>query len=159
LPGFAENPLDRQTAAMTRLRLLAAASAIAMLVGGCAATGPSVPDASSSAPQATPSRSVAPSPSSATSVSPVPITYTAFTQAGGTPIRSETLFGPGATLLAYACVPEVSGELWTFTATSTTPGALACVLGFGGRIVARDAAYDEGLVAPETVDCTRNPGR
>ena len=93
------------------------------------------------------------------STTPVTITYTAFTQAGGTPTRSETLLGPVATLLAYACVPEVSGELWTFTATSPTPGALACVLGFGGRIVARDAAYNEGLVAPEAVDCTGNPGR
>ncbi|TFC98219.1 hypothetical protein E3T28_11500 [Cryobacterium sinapicolor] len=98
-------------------------------------------------------------------MSPATITYTAFTQAGETPTRSETDFGPVVTLLAYAyayayaCVSDGSGGLWTFTATSTTPGALACVLGFGGRIVTRDAAYNEGLVAPETVDCTGNPRR
>lgn len=93
------------------------------------------------------------------STTPVTVTYTAFTQAGGTPTRSATVFGPVATLLAYACVPDVSGGLWTFTATSTTPGALGCVLGYGGRIVARDSAYNEGLPASETVDCTGNPGR
>ncbi|TFD33383.1 hypothetical protein [Cryobacterium cryoconiti] len=90
---------------------------------------------------------------------PVAVTYTAFTQSGGTPTRSVTVFGPVATVLAYACVADVSGGPWTFTATSSTPGALGCVLGFGGRIVARDSAYNEGLLTPETVDCTGNPGR
>ena len=173
---------------MNRLRLLCAAAAIALLVTGCAGAGPPTTDASPAAPQATPSGSPAtdPSPTSAPSASfapgdctptdtdfpatsytvlsddsttPVTITYTVFTQTGGTPTRSVTVFGPVVTLLAYACVADVSGELWTFTATSTTSGALGCVLGFGGRIVARDSAYNEGMPASAVVDCTGNPGR
>ena len=34
-----------------------------------------------------------------------------------------------------------------------------CAVGFGGRIVARDSVYNDGLVASETADCTGNPGR
>ncbi len=93
------------------------------------------------------------------STTPVTITYTAFTTDGGTPLRTATVYGPVSSTTVYACVPAVSGGLWTFTATGTTSGALGCVLGFGGRIVARDSAYNEGALVPETVDCTGNPGR
>ena len=72
---------------------------------------------------------------------------------------SATVYGPVSSTTVYACVPAVSGGSWTFTATSTTSGALGCVLGFGGRIVARDSAYNKGALVPETVDCTGNPGR
>ncbi len=93
------------------------------------------------------------------STTPVTITYTAFTTDGGTPLRTTIVYGPVASTTVYACVPDVSGGLWTFTATSTTTGALSCILGFGGRTVARDTAYNEGALVPETVDCTGNPGR
>lgn len=93
------------------------------------------------------------------STTPVTITYAAFTTDGGTPLRTAIVYGPVASTTVYACVPDVSGGLWTFTATSTTTGALSCILGFGGRTVARDSAYNEGALVPEMVDCTGNPGR
>lgn len=89
----------------------------------------------------------------------VTVAYTAFTVDGGTPIRTATVYGPVASIIVYACVPDVSGGLWSFTATATTTGALSCILGFGGRTVAGDSAYNEGALVPETVDCTGNPGR
>ena len=93
------------------------------------------------------------------STTPVTVAYTAFTVDGDTPVRTATVYGPVASITVHACVPDVSGELWSFTATATTTGALSCILGFGGRTVARDSAYNEGALVAETVDCTGNPGR
>ncbi|MFC5928467.1 hypothetical protein D6T64_20840 [Cryobacterium melibiosiphilum] len=93
------------------------------------------------------------------STTPVVIEYTAFNQDGSAPVQTETVYGPIVSRVSYSCDADSSGELWTLTATSTTQGALSCLLGFGGKTVSQDTGYNEGALVPLTVDCTGNPGR
>ena len=163
---------------MTPPRSVIAAPIIVLLLAGCAGPGPSrastspgsakgAPTQTSSAPTEAGDCTAADTDLPATTYTvladdastPVTITYTVFKRDGSTPTRTETVYGPVVSTLGYACVADSSGDLWTFTATTTRTGALSCLLGFGGRIVARDSAFNEAGPVPETVDCTGNPGR
>lgn len=158
---------------MTPARSVIAAPIIALLLAGCAGPGPSGASTSPGSPTGAPAPTetgdctAADTDQAATTytvladdaTTPVTITYTVFKKDGSTPTRTETVYGPVVSRIAYACVAESSGEWWTFTATTTRTGALSCILGFGGRNVAHDSAFNEASPVPETVDCTGNPGR
>lgn len=86
------------------------------------------------------------------------ISYTGFDPDGTVREITEEVTGPVATRVGYPCSPEASGGIWTPTATSSTPDSIACVLAYGGKLVATDSALAEGA-ASISVDCSGNPGR
>lgn len=91
---------------------------------------------------------------------PVTLIYTEFNTDGSTPTRTEVLTGATNSRVGFACDEETSGEIWTLTATTSSTGSLACVLGFGGKIVAQDSAFAESNTPVDLrVDCSGNPGR
>jgi hypothetical protein len=90
---------------------------------------------------------------------PVEIAYTEFNADGTTPVVTEAVTGPIAVRLGHVCNAETSGDVWTFTASTTTGGALSCVLAFGGKTVSSKSAFDERSDATVSVDCSGNPGR
>ncbi|MEP6479478.1 MAG: hypothetical protein ABJB03_08810 [Rhodoglobus sp.] len=91
------------------------------------------------------------------STTPITLSYTAFNRADA-PVITETVYGPMVTRVGYPCNDTSNQAPWTFTATSSSGGALACVLAFGGKLVKTDSQYNEGATTPMTADCTGHPG-
>jgi hypothetical protein len=166
---------------MKRSLFAVPAIAAALLLAGCAGSGPSASDSPTPSESASPS----PSPTSETpsagdctatdgdapaipviytvftgdDTTPVTMTYTAFNVDGTTPDITEDVVGPVVVRIGYACVGDSSGGIWTLTATTSSPDSIGCVLAFGGKLVATDSRYNEGATTPQTADCSGNPGR
>jgi hypothetical protein len=169
--------------ATRRARILLVASG-ALLLAGC---GPTPSPGDTAVPTPTPTASVSDTPESTPTTTAVPtagdcpdlpgtgpviysvfssdattpitMSYMAFNSDGSIPVVTETVYGPVVSRIGYGCTDAASSANWTFTATSSSPDSVACVLAFGGKLVRTDSQYNEGSTAPMTAECTANPGK
>ncbi|MGX5695674.1 hypothetical protein ACWKWP_05695 [Agromyces soli] len=89
---------------------------------------------------------------------PIELSYSAFRPESDPVVRTTSAVGPVVVVMQSNCGNQTASTPWTFTATSATPGSLACDMYYGGKHVAAGTAYAEGSTEPSTVDCSGHPG-